>query len=91
MSFPLDKAGGKKIYRKEASKSLSILSVSLYFPPHSAAPQGEPFAFSLGHAVQYSRVVNGIKINDNLGPLGLELPALYACHTEQSSGSDHLW
>lgn len=32
LSFPLDKAGGKKTYRKEASKSLSISSFLLCLP-----------------------------------------------------------
>lgn len=36
LSFPLDKAGGKKTYRKEASKSLSISSFLLCLPASSS-------------------------------------------------------
>lgn len=50
LSFPLDKAGGNKTYKKEASKSLSISSVFLCFPTSfSSSPRWAVCIFTWSH------------------------------------------
>lgn len=73
--FLWTKQGARRPTEKRHQSPFQSRQSSAASLPHSATPQGEPFAFSLGRAVQHSGVVNGIKINDNLSPLGLELPA----------------
>lgn len=89
LEFSLDKAGGEKTSRKKGIKVPFNLVSLPRFPTAAAAaaaPQGEAFAFLLGCTVQHSGVVNGIKINDNLSPLGFELPAKKKKHSGKGGG-----